>query len=282
MTSIVPINENSLNLPSAADLAATYIPDPTMYHYLVDVPVGFLPELRELCAALQYMTELVCGYVQFPCHPKAINHFLNSAEYRTLRDQLGNEEAASEEDAERVIKTIISSHILQQNISPRILAEVFMEIIRELGPTKPALHFARVSMRNSQTFVPSPKEFRDTLISAINSVSTLAEMISVCRTTLSGTGTDWSYGITFRTSVRPTSCGRPLFSAKPTSTSLRSATEGRTWFCWANCRIDCISTSARRTVKRRSRAMWPPCKLLEYLWRTKERSTPAPVRMCIQ
>ena len=59
---------------------------------------------------------------------------MNSAEYRTLRVQFGNQEAATDEDAERVIKTIMSSHSLPQNIIPGILAEVFMEIIRELIP----------------------------------------------------------------------------------------------------------------------------------------------------
>jgi len=177
MTSIAPIKENSLTLPSTADLAATYIPYPDTFHYLLDVPVGFLPELREIWEVLSYMSESVYGCVQFPCHPKAIDHFLKSEEYRTLRDQLGTEEAASDEDAERVIKTIIASHTLQQNISPPILAEVFIEIVRELKPSKAALHFARVSLRNGHTFVPSPKDFRDTLVNAMNSVSTLVEMI---------------------------------------------------------------------------------------------------------
>jgi hypothetical protein len=176
MTSIAPIPENSLIMPSATELSERYKLEPG-YASLLELPKNFLPELIDIYAFLDHLSLSAERFAQFPCSSKAIDHFLNSAEYRMLCDQLGNEEAASDEDGEKVIKTIISSHSLPQNISPPILAEVFMEIIRELKPSKPALHFTRVSIRNSQTFVPSPKEFRDTLIKAMKSVSTLADKV---------------------------------------------------------------------------------------------------------
>jgi hypothetical protein len=175
MTSIAPKQENSLTVLSAGELAARYKLEP-VYALLAEVPEDFLPDLCDMYAFMEHLLLSAQRSVQFPCSLKTLEAFLDSAEYRMLGDQFGNKEAATDEDAETVIKTIISSHSLPQNISPQILAEVFMEIIRELRPSKAALHFTRVSIRNRHTFVPSSKEFRDTLIRAMPSVSTLAEM----------------------------------------------------------------------------------------------------------
>jgi hypothetical protein len=176
MTSIAPKQENSLTVLSAGELAARYKLEP-VFALLAEVPADFLPDLRDMYAFLEHLLLSAQKCVQFPCSLKTLEAFVNSAEYRMLSDQFGNKEAATDEDAEKVIKTIISSHTLQQNILPQILAEVFMEIIRELRPSKAALHFTRVSIRNRQTFVPSPKEFRDTLIQTMHSVPMLAEMV---------------------------------------------------------------------------------------------------------
>ena len=176
MTAIVPTQKDLLTIPSAKELAVRYKVD-SSYEYLVEIPEDYLPDLRGIYAFMDHLLSSATHQtVQFACSPNDLEAFVNSAEYRTLRVQFGNKEAATDEDAERVIKTIMSSHSLPQNIVPGILAEVFMEIIGELRPSKAALHFTRVSIRNRFTFVPSSKEFRDTLIQAIRSVSTLGEM----------------------------------------------------------------------------------------------------------
>jgi hypothetical protein len=178
MTSIALVQENSLTLPSGGELGVKYKLEPA-YALLAEVPKDFLPDLCDMYAFMEHLLlSAQRSVVQFPCSLKTLEAFLDSAEYCMLRDQFGNKEVATDEDAEKVIKTIISSHSLPQNISPQILAEVFMEIIRELRPSKAALHFTRLSIRNRHTFVPSSKEFRDTLIQAMHSVSTLAEMTS--------------------------------------------------------------------------------------------------------
>jgi hypothetical protein len=143
------------------------------YEYLVEIPEECLPVLRGIYG---FMDHLLHG-IQFKCSPKSLEAFVASDDYRTLCVLFSNKEAATDEDAEMVIKTLIASHPLPQNIDPQILAEVFMEIIRELRPTKAALHFTRISIRDGDDFVPSPKKFRDTLIRAEGSVQITAERI---------------------------------------------------------------------------------------------------------
>jgi hypothetical protein len=133
MTSIALVQENSLTLPSGGELGVKYKLEPA-YALLAEVPEDFLPDLCDMYAFLEHLVLSAQKCVQFPCSLKTLEAFLNSAEYRMLRDQFGNKEVATDEDAEKVTKTIISSHSLPQNISPQILAEVFMEIIRELRP----------------------------------------------------------------------------------------------------------------------------------------------------
>jgi hypothetical protein len=136
MASIALKQEDSLTLPSAGELAVKYKLEP-VYALLAEVPKDFLPDL---CGMYGFLEHLLLSaqrcVIQFPCSLKTLETFLNSAEYHMLRDQFGNKEVATDEDAEKVIKTIISSHSLQRNISPQILAEVFMEIIRETKTVK--------------------------------------------------------------------------------------------------------------------------------------------------
>ena len=145
MTAIVPTQKDLLTIPSAKELAVRYKVD-SSYEYLVEIPEDYLPDLRGIYAFMDHLLSSATHQtVQFACSPNDLEAFVNSAEYRTLRVQFGNKEPATDEDAERVIKTIMSSHSLPQNIVPGILAEVFMEIIGELRPSKAALHFTRVS-----------------------------------------------------------------------------------------------------------------------------------------
>lgn len=177
MSTVVPLRETSLTVPSAKELATIHRLPPD-FEYFVNVPKNFLSELRDAYALLRYMhMSLRVNGLQWPCSPNNIASFLGSDFYLSLREQVEEQKAVGEDDAEVVVKVIISTHTLQQNVSPQVLAEVFMEIIRELKPSKLALHFARVSLRNNNTFVPAPREFRDKLIQAIKSIASLAEAV---------------------------------------------------------------------------------------------------------
>ena len=124
MTLIAPKHRKTrLRSPQVSELAARYKVGARLCSCLVRGAGGFLPDLRDMYAfsGAPVVYQRKIRSVQFPCSLRRhLTPFLNSAEYRMLRDQFGNKEAATDEDAEKVIKTIISSHSLQQNISPHI------------------------------------------------------------------------------------------------------------------------------------------------------------------
>ena len=172
MGAIVLSQGSSPVLPSATKLAAVN-GLPSDFASMLELPKEFLPELRDIYAVIYFMQMSARNWTQFPCSPQEIGDFLESDSYAALWDQLKREEAASEDDFIKITKIILSTLSIPQTISPEILAEVYMEIMRELQPSKLALHFARVSIRNSMTFVPSGKEFRDALLLTIKSLATL-------------------------------------------------------------------------------------------------------------
>jgi hypothetical protein len=177
VSSVALAQESSFNNLSGKELAETYGVDAN-FHIFLDRPEWLLPEVGGIYTFVKYLVmSTIPNRLQFPCSPKRIATFLNSALYQSIRNQLEKQRPATDEDAERVIKIIVSTMPLQQNISPQVLAEVFMEIIREDKPSKLALHFARLSIRNGRTFVPSPKEFRDTLLQTIKSLKVLNEAV---------------------------------------------------------------------------------------------------------
>jgi hypothetical protein len=111
-----------------------------------------------------------------------VDAFMGGPFYCQLCDAMAVTDAVGDGDAKRIVGMILASLTIQSNIDPETLGEVLLEIIREIRPTKLILDFTWRTIRNNMIFVPSPKEFRDKLLHALNSMqaieSAIGEMIS--------------------------------------------------------------------------------------------------------
>lgn len=137
---------------------------------------GILPELYPVFRVVELMHESTMMFANLNCSPDHVDWFLQSEIYRALCGLLRQDADAEERDVTLFIKTMLSTLRLNNNIDPTLLAETFVEIIRELKPSKVALYFTRISLRNKMTFVPTGKELRDTLQEAIGTLRTLKGM----------------------------------------------------------------------------------------------------------
>jgi len=149
---------------------------PAHFHRMMDLPENFLPEAATFYSAIFYMRqELDLN----PTHRilSLADSFLSSEYYLDFSRQLAEQQPVNVEHAAEVVRGIVSTTTLQKNISVEILMEVFMEIIAEESPSDLALSLTRRSIRNEMVFAPSPKEFRDFLLRAINSLAGLVEEI---------------------------------------------------------------------------------------------------------
>jgi hypothetical protein len=111
-----------------------------------------------------------------------VDGFMGSPFYCQLCDAMAVKDPVGEGDAKRIVGMILASLTIQSNIDPETLGEVLLEIIREIKPTKLILDLTWRTIRNNMIFVPSPKEFRDKLLQALNSMQAIegaiGEMIS--------------------------------------------------------------------------------------------------------
>jgi hypothetical protein len=181
MGNLVPLQQTSLMLKSASELERTlYLP----FLLFADLPSEFLPELAGTFAAIQKMCWMIEAAIEdskwtekYKASPEHIQFFLQSDFYQGLRLQLEGQQSADEDDAALVVRVLLSTLPINTNIDPQALAEVIMEVIREVRPTKLALDLARISLRNKMTFAPTAKEFRDTLMQTVESLARLHQAV---------------------------------------------------------------------------------------------------------
>jgi mRNA-degrading endonuclease YafQ of YafQ-DinJ toxin-antitoxin module len=176
MTALIPCPERSLMSPSVPDLATIYH-FPFEIAYWMSVRKDFLPEIKDVYCCIEYMHRSALDKVRPRLPGEDVAALMNKSFYTAVRKQVLEQQQADENDATLVVKALLSTLPLNKNIDPHALAETYMEIIRECLPSKLALSFARIHLRNTMTFAPTGKEFRDTLINAIRSLRELREAI---------------------------------------------------------------------------------------------------------